>query len=91
MATKGVRRLSNLGYPVTTSIISWEQAVREAEGSRWDLPFAVYFFGDEEQRVFVSYNLAITGPPSNVSTQLDRITQDDEDRLTMDGFISIIQ
>jgi len=53
---------ANLGFKVTTRLLSWEQMVREAEGSRWNLPIGKYFFGDGNQRVFVTYNDAITGP-----------------------------
>lgn len=90
-----VKRLSNLGYSVSTSIISYEQAVREAEGSRWDLPFAIYFFGSDEDRVFVSYNLAVTGPNPNIepepSAYDNRITMFDYNRITMDGKLRITQ
>ena len=36
--------------------------VREAEGSRWNLPQAVYFFGENQQIVYVNYNMRVTGP-----------------------------
>ena len=54
-----------LGYPVTTRIISWEQTVRDAEGARWDLPIGKYFFGDQDQYVFVSYDDSIKDPVLN--------------------------
>ncbi len=54
-----IKNYKNLGFKVTTRIMSWEQMVREAEGSRWNLPQATYFIGD---KVFVSYNQAVTGP-----------------------------
>jgi hypothetical protein len=57
--TTSNRDYSNLGYTVTTRTISWEQMVREAEGSRWNLPVKIY---DIEGRVFVQYNAAVTGP-----------------------------
>lgn len=53
---------NNLGYRVTTTTKSWEQMVREAEGSRWNLPQAVYFFGENQQIVYVNYNMRVTGP-----------------------------
>ena len=62
MTHQPVKNQKNLGYPVTTRLISWEQRVRETEGSRWNLPTAIYFFGDGDQIVFVQYNLAVTGP-----------------------------
>ncbi len=59
MAAQPPKNYANLGYKVTTRIISWEQLVREAEGSRWNLPIGKYFFGDD--RVFVVYDDSITG------------------------------
>jgi hypothetical protein len=59
------RQYSNLGYKVTTRIVDWGQMVREVEGSRWNLPTGKYFFGDGDQRVFVTYSDAVTGPGGN--------------------------
>lgn len=56
------RNYKNLGYKVTTRTLDWGQMVREAEGSRWNLPVATYFFGENQQIVYVSYNMAVTGP-----------------------------
>jgi len=63
VANNDIARLSNLGHGVSTRLISWEQQVRDAEGSRWNLPIGKYFFGDANQYVFVEYDDAIQGPP----------------------------
>ena len=62
MSNNPPRNYSNLGHGVTTRLISWEQTVRDAEGSRWNLPIGKYFFGDGNQFVFVEYNDAVQGP-----------------------------
>jgi hypothetical protein len=56
------RDYSNLGYDVTTRTMSWNQKVRQAEGSRWNLPQAAYFMGENNQYVFVKYDWRVTGP-----------------------------
>ena len=56
------RNYRNLGYKVTTRNMSWEQMCRDAEGSRWNLPTGAYFFGENQQIVYVTYDFAITGP-----------------------------
>ena len=60
--TTQVRKYKNNGFRVTTRILSWSQMVREAEGSRWNLPIGKSFFGENGERVFVQYNDAVTGP-----------------------------
>lgn len=62
MSNQPPRNYRDLGYSVTTRILSWEQAVRDAEGTRWNLPIGKYFFGDADQYVFVEYDDSISGP-----------------------------
>ena len=57
------RNYRNLGYGVTTRLMSWEQAVRDAEGSRWNYPYAIYLMETEAGLIpFVNYDVAVTGP-----------------------------
>jgi len=66
MATQ--RNYRNLGFGVTTRLMSWEQAVRDAEGSRWNLPTGKFFFGDADQFVFVDYVDNVSGPGVGIDT-----------------------
>jgi hypothetical protein len=68
MSTKSSRiNYANLGHKVTTTIINYGQMVREAEGSRWNLPIGIWSqYPDSNISTYVSYNQAVTGPEENL-------------------------